>query len=35
MTMETGILLMNIDTAHFTLVNLKILANSLREVNLI
>ena len=34
-SMETGILLIKIDMAHFTLVNLEILANSLRDVNLI
>ena len=33
-SMETGILLLKVDVGHFTLVNLDILGNSLRDFNL-
>ena len=33
--METGILLIKMDTAHLTLVNLEILGDALRDVNLL
>ena len=33
--MEAGILLIKMDTAHLTLVNLEILGDTLRDVNLL